>query len=394
MKHYYPLYQVIIIALLLGNYSCGSDSSNKKTHSDAEHMQSNIEIAPLNPDSVLFSFVFMGCNRIDYKNVSTQNPSTANLVQLQRSFIEACAIKPKPTYFFFLGDLVLGLDKNPQVLESELKAWVNVYNDITFSPISKSGIQMVAVPGNHEMLYLRKTGKGKNEVKEELPASMATATWQKLMGAYIPKQKINRAEPNNGFNTLTYSFDYEDTHFIIVNTDTYNPEKSEEIGLAPTEWINADIQKARKNSKTKHVFLLGHKPCYADCVKEADDLIDSSVTNSIWPTMENNQVEAMLSAHSHMYFRTQPHANKSYQVIAGNAGSKYAKCLSNEEQFYGYSVIYVMKNKKVILQSMGRSIPVKDYMKPIKKTTLTTQRDFVDISWGTNAPAWPKQKAD
>jgi hypothetical protein len=168
MKNHYSFYQIIIIALLIGNYSCGSDSSNKKAHSEAEHMQSNIEIAPLNPDSVLFSFVFMGCNRIDYNDVSEQNPSTANLAQLQRSFIEACAIKPKPTYFFFLGDLVLGLDKNPQVLESELKAWVNVYNDITFSPISKSGIQMVAVPGNHEMLYMHKTGKGKNEVKRRI----------------------------------------------------------------------------------------------------------------------------------------------------------------------------------------------------------------------------------
>ena len=42
------------------------------------------------------SFVFMGCNRILWSDESPENPSTANLAQLERSFTEIAALKPRP----------------------------------------------------------------------------------------------------------------------------------------------------------------------------------------------------------------------------------------------------------------------------------------------------------
>lgn len=37
-------------------------------------------------DSLLYSFVSIGCNRVDKKDVSPDNPSTANLNQLRRTY--------------------------------------------------------------------------------------------------------------------------------------------------------------------------------------------------------------------------------------------------------------------------------------------------------------------
>lgn len=343
----------------------------------------------IHADSVLYSFVFMGCNRIDWKDTLSKhtNASTANLSQLSRTFNEVCNLNPKPKFFFFLGDLVLGLSTQNKYLENQLKAWKAVYYDTTFSPIAQSGISMVAIPGNHEMLYMDKTANGKREV----PFAQASSIWLKQMQAFMPPGKINYPPPSKGAvngNQLTYSFDYENTHFVLVNTDTYVPEQPQQIGLAPANWIAADIQAAKKQPGTKHVFVLGHKPSYVDDVKEPDEIMDTSVTNVVWPAMQQYQAEAMLSAHSHQYYRTQPTPNQTYQVIAGNGGSKYTGGLPKNLQFYGYSIVYVMKNGKVLLRSMGRSVAKKDYLKTVPPSVPTTTRDFVDISWGTTAPTW------
>ena len=61
-------------------------------------------------DSVAFSFTFLGCNRVDRKQVgdtTATNASTANLSAMKRIWSEISELKRKPDLFFFLGDLVL-----------------------------------------------------------------------------------------------------------------------------------------------------------------------------------------------------------------------------------------------------------------------------------------------
>src|SRR4029077_12186564 len=53
---------------------------------------------------VAYSFVFMGCNRVFKGDKSADNPSTANLAQLERSFTEIAALKPRPKFVVFTGD--------------------------------------------------------------------------------------------------------------------------------------------------------------------------------------------------------------------------------------------------------------------------------------------------
>ncbi|MDP4261969.1 MAG: metallophosphoesterase [Bacteroidota bacterium] len=345
----------------------------------------------VNPDSVQFSFVFMGCNRVDGKDIndSNTNASTANVPELQRTFTEVSGLNPKPVFFFFLGDEVLGLTQKTKTLQDELKAWRKQYADTTFSPLPASGIQMIAIPGNHEMLYSGKDKKG-NHV--ELPNSQAITVWIKEMNSFVPaKIPLNHVGgPDSLDNRMTYSFTYGNTHFILINTDTY--DTAGVIGMAPAAWINADIIAARKDTAVKHIFLLGHKPAIVNkglYEADGDDTMDTSVVKSIWPVMDSNKVEAILSAHSHQYNRKQPDSSKAYQVIAGNGGSPYEGAIQHKDsiarQFFGYTIVYIMKNNNVVVQSMGRTVKYKDYLETLKPGDSTTVRDLVNISWGTHA---------
>ncbi len=375
---------IVLAGLLM---SCANSETKKAAQNSVTESAS---AGPaVNPNDVLFSFVFLGCNRIDKADVDSPNTnkSTANVPELQRTFKEICQLNPKPVYLFFVGDLVLGLDNDPKKLTKQLKAWVKQYNDPTFSPIAKSGIKLVAVPGNHESLYA--SGKGKS--KEEIPWK-ALPYWMNEMSAFMPPGAVNRVGGKDSLDNLqTYSFNYSNTHFVMLNTDTYN--KGLKIGQAPASWINSDLQNAGKNKAVNHIFLLGHKPCFVDAKsKDVDDVMDTTVTNQIWPVMESNKAEAMLSAHSHQYYRCQPHNGKSYQVIAGNGGSPYESKLDSAHQFFGYTIVYVMKNNQVVVKSMGRTVYDGHYLETIPASLPTTVRDSVNLSWGTTAPVWADGK--
>lgn len=380
-----PLLLLFAITVL---YSCNNKKSSDKKTGDAEELLVQ-NTTTIDPDSVLFSFVFMGCNRVDGSDTgsSNTNASTANIPELKRTFNEIAALNPKPSYYFFLGDEVLGLNKDVSVLQAELNAWSMQYQDKTFSALPASGIPLIAIPGNHEMLWDDK------KQHEEVPNKGALAVWMKEMERYMPTGvTINRVGgPDSLDNLATYSFTSGNTHFIIMNTDTYNAAGT--ICMAPASWIVADIKAARQDPAVKHIFLLGHKPAvvmkplYAF---DGESTLDTSVVKAIWPVMDSNQVEAMLSAHSHQYDRLQPTPFGSYQIIAGNGGSPYEHKASKdpERQFFGYTIVYVMKNGQVLVQSMGRSVSHKHYLDPIPDSLCTTVRDTVNISWGTNAGTW------
>lgn len=388
----------LLIASLAFFVSAMTGCDNAAVKTDTVISEPISDTAKVNPDSVLYSFVFMGCNRIDKDqlNDSNTNASTANLPELQRTFTEVSALKPRPVFFFFLGDEVLGLTQTQKDLQHQLKAWRKQYADTSFSPISASGIKMIAIPGNHESLY---QGKDKNGDKAELPNSIALAAWMKEMSAFVPDSgTVNRVTGPDSLNNLaTYSFTYSNTRFIMINTDTYNA--GDTIGMAPAAWINADILAAKKDTTVKHIFLLGHKPAVVSkklYKANNDDIMDVSVVKSIWPIMDSNKVEAMLSAHSHQYNRIQPDSGMAYQIIAGNGGSPYEGALQQKDsvahQYYGYTIVYVMKNNNVILQSMGRTVKYKNYLRSLSPADITTVRDRVNIKWGTNAGTYARQE--
>ncbi|MDE3236599.1 MAG: metallophosphoesterase [Bacteroidota bacterium] len=319
-------------------------------------------------DSLLFSFVTVGCNRVDKKDVSVSNPSTANVIQLKRTFSDILELKPLPKFLFFMGDMVLGYTGNDTAaLRNELTAWAHLYEE---SGLKQEGVVLIPMPGNHESLLAKKSS-----------ASIAAeAVWVSVMKPYI--QNNNGPVPGGADNVqtdqsrLTYSFNYTNTHFVVINTDAVGKESQ-----IPYRWIYNDIAFARSSGYT-HIFSFGHKPAIAF---PGEDGISSGYPaglDSFWAAHEDNHAEAYFSAHNHVYYRTRPTNGKTWQIISGNGGSPLSNYInSSSQRNFGFVLVSVYKSGKVISEAYGRDVPVAGYLAD-PSSYLTTVRDSVEITWG------------
>jgi hypothetical protein len=362
-----------ILIILISISSCNFTKKNKEI--------AVVEIKSVENDSVVFSFSFMGCNRIDKDDVQDTIPSTANKYVLQRIFNEVTALRRKPEIFFFLGDMVLAKSTTKE-LNTQLKAWLALYKS---DSLSKSGIEMVAVPGNHELLYGKKI-KGKKKKKKEkieVPLAGSTDIWLKYMKPYMPADRDTGASSNKMDNRLTFSFVRENIGFVVMNTDSYNrPTKKHKYGkegVIPTSWVIDKVKEFKADNNIEHIFVLGHRPYYINNKTETGHS-GLPAGPKLWPALEEARVVAMLSAHKHDYQRWQP-INKelgggTYQIIAGNGGSK------GVAPFFGYSTISIMASGDVKLSSVGfcKGDP---YYLPVPANP-TTLRDEVLLTWAEN----------
>ncbi|MFI5263228.1 MAG: metallophosphoesterase family protein [Candidatus Kapaibacterium sp.] len=324
-------------------------------------------------DPVVYSFVVVGCNRVDKKDYDAfTNPSTANIVQLQRTFSEVAALSPKPDFFFFAGDMVLGYADSLS-LALELASWKSLYES---SPVKAAGIELVALPGNHE-----------SEDWQKNATSQAEQIWLKSMDPYIQRggngPKANPKGPDSLItdqSKLTYSFNFKDAHFVIISTDPAGRD-----WRPPSHWIADDVAAAHANPEIKHIFAISHKPGYAwdyDMKDRKNDGLDTFHTNRdiFWNAFEANYVDAMISAHNHVYHAFQPN-NKTWMIVAGNGGSKLEKNIDKKAEFYGFTLIQVLKSGTVIEKSYGRNFG-SSYIDPSPAAAYpTTLRDSNVISW-------------
>lgn len=354
---------------------------NSCKYTKPENKEGNIQEAIVVNDSVLFSFSFMGCNRVNRGDVVDSIPSTANKYALQRIFKEMTSLQTKPELFFFLGDLVLA-ESTLKNLDSQLNAWKSLYENDSFS---RSGIELVAVPGNHEMLYSKEvvTKDHKNGKWKEFPLKGSTDIWLNYMNDYMPKDRITSPSSDTLDNRLTFSFKRHNVGFVVMNSDTYNPPTAENPygleGQVPAQWVIDQIQTYKMDTSVDHIFVLAHRPYYVDGKTETGH---SGLPQGpeLWPAFENARVSALLSAHVHDYQRWQPINDTlgggTYQIVAGNGGSEGAA------PFFGYSTITVMSSGKLEFDSVGFCIG-NPYTSAVPDNP-TISRDKITLTWQEN----------
>ncbi|WP_348702886.1 metallophosphoesterase family protein [Tenacibaculum sp. 190524A02b] len=371
---------ILILMLALSTISCST--SKKKKPKKLNKKEKILK----KQDSILYSFVFLGCNRVDRHQVgdtTATNASTANLSAMKRIWTEVSSLERKPDLFFFLGDMVLA-ESTTENLENQLIAWNELYNNTKFSPISKAGIEMVAIPGNHEMLYWHDYNIPKHD---EWPLKGATQIWMKHMAKYMPQDRDYIKGNDSINNQMTFAFKRKNIGFVLMNTDTYNaPTKENPYGLEgqiPTQWIIDKVTAYKNNPAIDHVFVLGHKPYYVSGKPETGHkgIPEGPV---LWPKLKENKVVAMLSAHVHDYQRMQPDNKGTYQIIAGNSGSP------GEATFFGYSKIDILVSGNVKLTAMGYDVG-NPYYKAVPNNPSTV-RDETILSWSANANPYQNKK--
>lgn len=320
----------------------------------------------VDPNGVAYSFVTLGCNRVAAGD-TIGNVSTANVAQLNKTFADIAALSPKPNYLFFTGDMVLGYTNDSTNLDKELKGWVALWQA---SPAAAAGIELVAVPGNHE-----------TENVAKVATSPAERVWLRDLAPYISHGGNGPAAGVDGYTTdqskLTYSFDYKDAHFVTISTDGVGKDWH-----VPTTWVASDLAAARAKGQ-KHIFVFGHKPAYPYPTVPTDGLVfDQASRDLFWSSLNTNQVEGMFSAHNHVYYRFQP-TGKTWQIIAGNGGTALDATLDTTipttGAYFGFTLVQVLNSGRVILKSYGRDVPATGYTAAV--TGSTTVRDSAEITW-------------
>lgn len=333
------------------------------------------EEAIFSKKDVQFSFVVIGCNRADQADIALTGPSTANIEQLNRTFTEISQLPIPPKFLFFAGDLVYGYTPDAATLESELIGWRQLYES---SPLAATKTKLIVLPGNHEV---------QNDKK--IAYEEAELTWLRVMAPYL--KYAGNGPPAGGEDqlqtdqiSLTYSFDYKGTHFVLLNTDPVGKDWS-----VPTHWIANDLAQARSNH-AKHIFAIGHKPAYAYPTNLYDPPLTQedglgryypSERDDFWTSLVSNRAEAMLAAHDHLYYRTKGPNGDTWQIIAGNGGSKLEQVVDQASiNYYGFTLVTVFKNGRVAVTSYGRDVPEEGYLAP-SADYPTTIRDQAEITW-------------
>lgn len=106
-----------------------------------------------------------------------------------------------------------------------------------------------------------------------------------------------------------YSLDYENVHFVVLNTDE---KENEDLSKAQLKWLEKDLKKASKNKSIQWIIVALHRSLYSS----GDHSTDGDVINfrsSIGTLLDKYKVDIVLSGHDHVYMRTRPIYNQIAQ---------------------------------------------------------------------------------
>ena len=147
-----------------------------------------------------------------------------------------------------------------------------------------------------EWIYAYETTKG---VTMNYPMMNAAGNHERAGYSYVYHNNIDfdKALSTGGY----YSFDYENLHFVVLDTNVFEDGNQEEID-AEVKWLEEDLAKTTKPWK---VVMLHIGP-----YSTGDHSNDSSaikIRNTLPPIFAKYKVDLVLQGHDHVYTRTMPY---------------------------------------------------------------------------------------
>ncbi|MFA5879669.1 MAG: metallophosphoesterase [Candidatus Margulisiibacteriota bacterium] len=349
MKNKITFFSVLILlCVLLFVTGCGNSSSSG--------------------DSIKFRFAITG--DVQVKESLSGYPSATNVPQLRQTMIDINnANNPKPQFVMIDGDIVMNLvDDNGAALKAELNAWQTVYSGL---PITNK-VQLLPVLGNHETNFKNST------LDVEAPNPGAITEWLSWFSQngynFVSGNGPTVTTPNldclvRDESNLTYSFNKENIHFVIINTDTLNTNTAPTTGYVlsgwiPINWIEKDVQAAQLNSSISTIIIVGHKPVEAPSYSsESDTIINTSqypfATRLSTLMGANSKVKLYLASHSHSWDAIKlNNGNSVWEIVVGNGGADIEPSWTPlGGVYFGYSMIDIYESGKIIISDYGRDLP-------------------------------------
>ncbi len=270
----------------------------------------------------------------------------------------------KPSMLFFNGDMIHGYGwanigytssfnqssisgpvlptTTAQITGSDLMKFYQQYGFWRgmVAPLMETGTYVFPVAGNHETeckaCPVNSDGQRVAKVENEQAwgANMGdlildTTRFTSLLGSAPANSNFGPVSAGpDGLTTdqskLSYSFDYANMHFAVINTDPVGSETS-----APAQWLAADLAAAKQRG-VKKIFVFGHKPAYTYNYSTGTPVtgagLDATAAttlkrNAFWDVIEANNA-IYFCGHEHIYNVSQPRGG-AYQVIVGAGGSPF-----------------------------------------------------------------------
>lgn len=234
-----------------------------------------------------FKFVFFG----DPQNSLKQHCS--------RVFREAFRKASDAAFWLFAGDLTSEPEDNQ-------------YEGFFYAGGFIFGITpSVIVPGNHDVEFLWQDGKIVRDTKGK-----------KLRGTNMAELWLEQFSlPENGlpkYKESSYTFDYQGTRFIIVNTND-----GDSLSLQ-TKWIE-NLLAENPNRWTVVSF---HHPIYSAGRNRDDD----DTRDAFLPLLDKYSVDLVLTGHDHAYSRS--YKLKNGEVVGDNeSGTVYVVSVSGPKMY-------------------------------------------------------------
>lgn len=256
-----------------------------------------------------FKFIAMSDSRGKYNGV---NDSV--LTKIVNHIVEN---QPDAKFIVFAGDMVDGNRVNPDKTYNELLHWKDVMSPIYNNP-NMVWPKVWPVVGNHEIQH---------RADEE--------NFRKV----FPNVYRNGPDDEKG---LSYSFDFENTHFTIVNTDRWyygdpndtTDDRRDWHYIKHLDWLENDLKSARERN-VDHIFIASHDMIYPVGGHLHDGLpnlgrkfkfpMDSTQTwymnqrQQVIDILDKYDVSTHICGHEHLYSRQK--VNNIFEVIAGSAGA-------------------------------------------------------------------------
>ncbi len=241
-----------------------------------------------------FKFVAMADSR-----GSDNGVNTAVLEQIVQQ-----VIKEAPKLIIFPGDLING-STDQTIVQQQYEQWKT-----TMKPIYDAKIPVYPIPGNHEV---------------------ANRSYNEEVFREVFVLPVNGPENNQ---ETTYSFDYQNVHFVGVNTNKFDgPHKID------YNWLKTDLEATKKDL----IFIFGHEPAYpvGPHLKKSMDAATKE-RNMFWKLLSKHKVVAYICGHEHFYDRMT--INNVLQIIVGTCG---APIYTNFDcgEFYHYMTVDVGDKK-------------------------------------------------
>jgi len=188
--------------------------------------------------------------------------------------------KENPNLVFAVGDLVNSCDKKDKCQQK--------FNEWKKATAPFSG-HIYAAQGNHD-----RTGGEK-----------ADEAWNASFN--FPQNGPD------GFRNMVYSFDYDNSHFVVLASDK---PKENNINDAQRQWLEQDLAKNKK----PNTFVFFHEPAYPVSSKIGESLdVNGGDRNNLWNILVRHRVTAVFSGHEHIFSRK--NINGVYQFVVGNTDS-------------------------------------------------------------------------